>query len=123
MNSRLGPGGRGFDAAYTGLPPWDIGRPQQAYVELVQTGKIHGSVLDVGCGTGEHALYLAQHGHEVWGIDSSPTAIQKAQQKAAARGIAVTFGQEWRVKQIRATRFETTSGQGAEAWLASISRV
>src|SRR5258708_19641201 len=74
MNSRLGPGGRGFDAAYTGLPPWDIGRPQQAYVELVQTGKIHGSVLDVGCGTGEHALYLAQHGHEAWGIDAGVRA-------------------------------------------------
>jgi len=65
MNSRLGPDGKGFDATYTGLPPWDIGRPQQAYMELVQTGKIHGSVLDVGCGTGKHALYLVQHGHEV----------------------------------------------------------
>jgi methylase of polypeptide subunit release factors len=86
MNSRRGPGGRDFDAAYAGIPPWDIGRPQQAYVELAQTGKIHGSVLDVGCGTGEHALYLAHHGHAVWGVDSSPTAIGKAQQKATARG-------------------------------------
>src|SRR5438876_12409963 len=91
MNKRQGPSEWSFDAAYKGIPPWDIGRPQQVYVDLAQTGKIHGSVLDVGCGTGEHALYLAQHGHEVWGIDSSPTAIQKAQQKAAARGIAVTF--------------------------------
>jgi ubiquinone/menaquinone biosynthesis C-methylase UbiE len=80
-----------FDAAYQGIPPWDIGRPQQAYVELEHTGTIHGSVLDVGCGTGEHALYLAQRGHEVWGIDSSQTAIQKAQDKAAARGINVIF--------------------------------
>lgn len=91
MNSRHGPGGRGFDAAYQGIPPWDIGHPQQAYVELAHTGQINGSVLDVGCGTGEHALYLAQWGHEVWGIDSSPTAIQKAQTKASARGINVTF--------------------------------
>jgi cyclopropane fatty-acyl-phospholipid synthase-like methyltransferase len=91
MNSRLGSGGRDFDAAYAGIPPWDIGRPQQAYVELVQTGKIRGAVLDVGCGTGEHTLYLAQHGHMVWGVDSSPTAISKAQQKATARGIAITF--------------------------------
>lgn len=91
MNSRGGPGGRGFDAAYQGIPPWDIGHPQQAYVELAHTGHIKGSVLDVGCGTGEHALYLAQCGHEVWGIDSSPTAIQKAQAKASARGINVTF--------------------------------
>ena|SRR5579859_6297382 len=73
MNSRLGPGGKGFDATYAGLPPWDIGRPQQAYVELVQTGKIHGSVLDVGCGTGEHALYLVEHGHVVLGGIKEPT--------------------------------------------------
>ncbi len=50
MNSRRGPGGWGFDAAYAGIPPWDIGRPQQTYVELAQTGNIQGSVLDVGCG-------------------------------------------------------------------------
>src|SRR2546428_13951863 len=91
MNSRLGPGGRGFDAAYTGLPPWDISRPQQAYVELVQTGKLHGSVLDPGCRTSDQAIDMAQHSHDGWGIESSPTAIQKAQQKAAARGIAVAF--------------------------------
>ena len=91
MNNSRGPGGLGFDAAYAGIPPWDIGRPQQIYVELAQTGNIQGSVLDVGCGTGENALYLAQQGHEVWGIDSAPTAIQKAQAKAFARGITITF--------------------------------
>jgi cyclopropane fatty-acyl-phospholipid synthase-like methyltransferase len=200
MNSRPDPVRRDFEAAYTGIPPWDIGRPQPVYVELVQTGKLRGSVLDVGCGTGEHALYLAQHGHEVWGVDSSPTAIGKAQQKATARGVAVTFrvvdalqlqalgrtfetiidsglfhifsdeervlfvqsltsvlnvggtyyllcfsnqesgfssgprrvsqaeisatfSQGWRVEQIRATRFETTFGSAAAAWLAEIRRV
>ena len=49
------------------------------------------SVLDIGCGTGEHALFFAAEGHEVWGIDSSPLAIRKAQEKAEARELDVHF--------------------------------
>ena len=80
-----------FDSAYQGTPPWDIGRPQKEFVELVRRGEITGSVLDIGCGTGEHALFFAGEGHEVWGIDSAPAAIQKAQEKAAQRGLPVHF--------------------------------
>ena len=80
-----------FDSAYRGTPPWDIGRPQKVFVELVQRGEITGSVLDIGCGTGGHALFFAGEGHEVWGVDSAPLAIQKAKEKAAARGLQVHF--------------------------------
>ena len=80
-----------FDSAYRGTPPWDIGRPQKEFVELVRRGEIKGSVLDIGCGTGEHALFFAQEGYEVCGIDSAPLAIQKAREKAAARGLPVHF--------------------------------
>ena len=80
-----------FDSAYHGLPPWDIGRPQKEFVDLVRRGEITGSVLDIGCGTGEHALFFAAEGHEVWGVDSAWLAIQKAQEKAAARGLRVHF--------------------------------
>ena len=48
-------------------------------------------MLDVGCGTGENALYLAHLGFEVWGIDAAPTAIKKAKEKARKRGITVNF--------------------------------
>ncbi|MGB9372106.1 MAG: methyltransferase domain-containing protein [Halobacteriota archaeon] len=58
-----------FKSVYHGKPPWDIGRLQEEYVQLEQTGEISRSVLDVGCGTGENALYLAERGHGVWGID------------------------------------------------------
>ncbi len=80
-----------FDSAYQGTPPWDIGRPQKEFVELVRRGEITGSVLDIGCGTGEHALFFAGEGYEVWGIDSAPLAIQKANEKAAGRGLHVHF--------------------------------
>jgi len=80
-----------FESVYQGEPPWDIGRPQQAYMQLEQAGEIVGSVLDVGCGTGENAMYLAEHGHEAWGIDFIPAAIQKAREKAAQRHLTATF--------------------------------
>ena len=80
-----------FDAAYEGVPPWDIGWPQREIVRLIEEGRIHGSVLDVGCGTGEHALLLSSRGHEAWGIDSAPRAIRKAKRKRDARGLTCTF--------------------------------
>jgi cyclopropane fatty-acyl-phospholipid synthase-like methyltransferase len=80
-----------FDSAYQGTPPWDIGHPQPEIVRLDRSGQITGSVLDVGCGTGEHVLYLAGRGFEVMGVDSAPTAIKKARAKAKRRGLDVTF--------------------------------
>lgn len=80
-----------FHDAYAGSPPWDIGRPQGLFVRLEEAGKIRGSVLDAGCGTGENALYLASRGHEVWGVDVVPSAIEKARAKATERGLAATF--------------------------------
>ncbi|MGA2641096.1 MAG: class I SAM-dependent methyltransferase [Spirochaetia bacterium] len=82
---------KGFDSAYLGVPPWDIGKPQSEIVRLEEKGVLRGSVLDCGCGTGENALYLASRGCEVWGIDAAPNAIRKAESKSKDRGIAVRF--------------------------------
>jgi cyclopropane fatty-acyl-phospholipid synthase-like methyltransferase len=80
-----------FDSAYKGRPPWDIGRPQKEFVEMVRRGELRGSVLDIGCGTGENALFYAAEGHEVCGIDSVPRAIEQAREKAAERALPVQF--------------------------------
>jgi SAM-dependent methyltransferase len=80
-----------FEQMYEGQAPWDIPRPQKAIVELAESGVIRGSVLDVGCGTGENALYLAGRGHETWGLDFVPAAIERARAKAEKRGVDVMF--------------------------------
>jgi len=80
-----------FDSVYRSTPPWDIGRPQKAFVDLAAAGEVTGSVLDVGCGTGEHALFFAERGHEVLGVDTASLAIRKAKEKAAARGLRAQF--------------------------------
>jgi SAM-dependent methyltransferase len=79
------PSGGGFDDAYIGVPPWDIGRPQREVVALAEAGSFRSPVIDVGCGTGENALALADHGLEVLGIDASPRAIGKAMDKERER--------------------------------------
>ncbi len=81
-----------FEAAYQqSVPPWDVGRAQDAIEALANAGKVQGRVLDVGCGTGENALFLASCGFEVTGVDLAKTAIDRARQKAKDRGIAVSF--------------------------------
>lgn len=80
-----------FKQAYQGTPPWDIGRAQKEIVQLEESGKIQGDVLDIGCGKGDNALFLANHGHVVWGVDSVPAVIEVARRKAEERGLRVTF--------------------------------
>lgn len=83
---------RDFDAGYQGeVQPWDIGRPQAAFVRLVDAGEVQGRVLDVGCGTGEHALMAAARGFEATGVDAAPTAIRLAREKAAQRSLEARF--------------------------------
>jgi len=81
----------GFNDAYRGTPPWDIGRPQGAFRAIADAGALHGHVLDVGCGTGEHASLAASLGFDTTGIDGAPLAIEKAQAKARERGLDVRF--------------------------------
>ncbi|KPJ85105.1 MAG: hypothetical protein AMS17_14940 [Spirochaetes bacterium DG_61] len=71
--------------------PWDTSKPQPALIELEKSGRIRGSVLDIGCCSGENALYLASKGYSVTGIDSSPTFIARALLKAARRNLKVKF--------------------------------
>jgi SAM-dependent methyltransferase len=82
-----------WDASYTGETPapWDIGRPQPAFVRLADEGRLSSRVLDSGCGTGENALLAASRGADVVGIDVAPTAIARARAKAADRGLTARF--------------------------------
>jgi cyclopropane fatty-acyl-phospholipid synthase-like methyltransferase len=78
-----------FQNAYASSAPWDIDRPQEALLRVAD--RITGSVLDVGCGTGENALFFAGRGCSVTGLDFLEAPIAAAKQKAAERGLAVTF--------------------------------
>jgi SAM-dependent methyltransferase len=78
-----------FEGIYADQPAWEIGRPQTALLDVA--GRITGSILDCGCGTGENALYFASRGHTVTGIDFLAEPIKLAKRKAAERGLTAAF--------------------------------
>ena len=81
-----------WDSSYAGsLPPWDIGRPQPAFVRLAEVGALTGALLDAGCGTGEHTILAARLGARALGIDISTLAIETARRKAAERDVDASF--------------------------------
>jgi SAM-dependent methyltransferase len=83
----------------SGRPRWDTGKPRPELRDLEGTG---GCALDLGCGTGTDAIYLAQHGWQVVGVDFVPEAIATANERARDVGSAAAFvlGDVTRLRQI-----------------------
>jgi SAM-dependent methyltransferase len=131
-----------FETAYRGesaqlgegaRPPWSIGAPQPELSALIDQGKFHGDVLDVGCGEAAISLTLAELGHTTVGLDLSPTAIELARREAAKWGLTgATFevadistfaGYDGRFGTIvDSTLFHSIPVEAREGYQRSISR-
>jgi 2-heptyl-1-hydroxyquinolin-4(1H)-one methyltransferase len=131
-----------FESAYRGesaqfgegtRPPWSIDAPQPELSALIDQGKFHGDVLDVGCGEGAISLTLAELGHTTVGLDLSPTAIDLARREAAKWGLTrATFevadisdftGYDGRFGTIvDSTLFHSIPVEAREGYQRSISR-
>lgn len=84
-----------FELAYRFTKPrWDTGVTPPELVEVVEApGAKPGRALDLGCGTGTNALYLARRGWRAVGVDFAGPAVAAARRKAGAAGLAVEFHQ------------------------------
>ena len=72
--------------------PWNIQKPPDVLVELINIQKVKPCrTIDLGCGTGNYAIYLSNLGFDVTGIDSSPTAINIAIENAKKKGVKANF--------------------------------
>ncbi|GAA4212328.1 class I SAM-dependent methyltransferase [Microbispora amethystogenes] len=79
-----------------GKPPWDTGVTPPELVALIEgPGEGHGAALppgralELGCGTGTNAIYLARHGWEVVAVDLVGRAIELARERTEAAGVDV----------------------------------
>lgn len=74
-----------------GTPPWDNGTTPPELVEAVtgDAAPAPGRALELGCGTGTNAVYLARHGWDVVGVDLIDDAVRQARAKADAAGVRV----------------------------------
>ena len=82
-----------WDQRYSsGNTPWDTGLPSQELQRIIcEHGIKPGRAMELGCGTGTNALWLASLGFDVTGIDLSGLAIGKASEKAVAATPRVKF--------------------------------
>ena len=81
-----------MDRIYTEMSPadipWNIQSPPKALVELVQSGQVLPcKAIDIGCGAGNYAIYLASEGFDVTAVDISESAIAIARENAKKRGV------------------------------------
>ena len=132
-----------FDALYRGespgegiapmtTPPWDNKAPSESVIGWQTGGWVHGDVLDIGCGLGDNAVYLAKNGHTVTGLDISPTALITAERRAKDAGVDVTFAVADSTKLdgytdafdtvIDSGLFHSLDDQGRRSYVAAVHR-
>jgi SAM-dependent methyltransferase len=76
----------------TGDTPWETGYPSTELQRVIAEDQIAPCpALELGCGTGVNAVWLAQRGFDVTALDISPLAVERARQRAAAAGVSVHF--------------------------------
>lgn len=76
----------------TANTPWDSGLTSKELRRVLDELQLSsGRALELGCGSGTNAVYLAQRGFDVTAVDFAPLAIERAQKLAAAHGVTVTW--------------------------------
>lgn len=93
MPERKSIGQLDWDAMYrAGTPPWDTGCPSPELMRLVESGQIRPcTTLEIGCGTGANAVYLARRRFEVTAVDESPLALERARLRAEQSNALIRF--------------------------------
>ncbi|MHA6806240.1 class I SAM-dependent methyltransferase [Salinifilum ghardaiensis] len=112
--------------------PWVLGEAQPEIVRQERAGAIRGSVLDIGCGSGDNTLHLAERGYEVLGVDFSEQAIRRARDNAAARSVRARFEVADALRFDRPNAFDTIvdsalfhvfGGQDRAEYVANLHRL
>ena len=72
--------------------PWDTGQPEPLLVEFLASSRLQpGPTLEIGAGTGTNAIWMAERGFDVLGVDVSPLAVERARAKIEGRALRCRF--------------------------------
>jgi cyclopropane fatty-acyl-phospholipid synthase-like methyltransferase len=72
--------------------PWNLSKPPQLLIDAVESGTIKPCrVIDLGCGAGNYAVWLAGQGFDVIGVDISQQAVSHAEELAVRSGVICRF--------------------------------
>ena len=97
-----------YQAGQAGQYPWELGKPRDFLVELVEKGMVQGRKgLDTCCGLGTNSLFLAEKGFDVTGIDISGDAVKIANQRA--RKEAMSKSAHFQVENFMNMKFDAMS--------------
>jgi SAM-dependent methyltransferase len=78
----------------SGQPPWETGQPSSELARVIAEEQIRPCrVIELGCGSGINAVWLAQQGFDVTAVDFNKLAIEKARRRAEEAGANVHFVQ------------------------------
>jgi hypothetical protein len=91
-----------WDGSYAGPsppPPWDIGRPQRAFVRLADAGALTGALLDVGYGTGEHTILAARYSAQCARVVGPIMAVRMVRAQGALAGSWARPEGSWRCQR------------------------
>ena len=102
------------DSYASGQLPWDTGLPEPLLVNFVTSGAVTPCLaLEIGAGTGTNAIWMAERGFDVLGLDISPLAVEQAHTKMAGRALQCRFAtSDFLAKQTTGGPFQFVFDRG-----------
>ena len=72
--------------------PWNVSEPPRLLVDAVKSGRVQPcKAVDLGCGAGNYAVWMARQGFEMTGLDISAGAVKYARELAAGKAVTCRF--------------------------------
>jgi methyl halide transferase len=118
----------------SGQPPWETGGPSSELARVIAEENIQPCrVFELGCGSGINAVWLAQQGFDVTGVNFNELAIEKARRRADEAGVVVRlvladvlhFTESYEPFPFFFDRgcYHAVRDQGAEAYVRTLKRI
>jgi SAM-dependent methyltransferase len=125
-----------WDQRYrAGNSQWVLARPSRELMRTIEEDRVAaGAAIDLGCGLGTHAAWLAEQGFDVTGVDISPVVVEQAREHTTVAGVSMRYlaadlcseadvGGPYDFFFDRGCYHHVRSGPGLDRYLATLWRI